>query len=152
MPVPFIEWVWVILYWVYQENCWKVPKTKDVSTHIYNSEVAGVWLTHSFVCNLQVCYIRLHMLNILNGIIFAGNKHLTPPQNTGSQEPISDRQWPEVSDFVARFCTLQESENTRTCMSVCFLTLHVCVLSDSCNVQKCAAQIIYLGPLPNLSQ
>ena len=25
------------------------------------------------------------------------------------------RQWPEVSDFVARFCTLSESENTRTC-------------------------------------
>ena len=47
------------------------------------------------------------------------------------------RQWPEVSDFVARFCTLRKSENTRTCencthfcthfacnsrMSVCFLT------------------------------
>ena len=25
------------------------------------------------------------------------------------------RQLPEVSDFVARFCTLRESENTRTC-------------------------------------
>ena len=25
------------------------------------------------------------------------------------------RQWPEVSDFVTRFCTLRESENTRPC-------------------------------------
>ena len=46
------------------------------------------------------------------------------------------RQWPEVSDFVARFCTLCESENTRPCenrtrntrpcenctRNVCFLT------------------------------
>ena len=41
-----------------------------------------------------------------------------------------DRQWPEVSDFVARFCTLCESNNTRSCenfacdsrMAVCCLT------------------------------
>ena len=46
------------------------------------------------------------------------------------------RQWPEVSDFVARFCTLRESENTRTC--------------ENCtqNVQKSVTRIIYLGPLP----
>ena len=29
-------------------------------------------------------------------------------------QPGESRQWPEVSDFVARFCTLHESENTRT--------------------------------------
>ena len=28
---------------------------------------------------------------------------------------VCDRQWPEVSDFVARFCTWRESEKTRTC-------------------------------------
>ena len=28
---------------------------------------------------------------------------------------LGSRQWPEVSDFVARFCTLRKSENTRTC-------------------------------------
>ena len=32
-----------------------------------------------------------------------------------SERGIVTRQWPEVSDFVARFCTLRESENTRTC-------------------------------------
>ena len=25
------------------------------------------------------------------------------------------RQWPQVSDFIARFCTLRESENAQTC-------------------------------------
>ena len=28
---------------------------------------------------------------------------------------VHTRQWPEVSDFVARFCTLLESNNTRPC-------------------------------------
>ena len=53
------------------------------------------------------------------------------------------RQWPEVSDFVTRFCKLHESENTRPCenrtrfenctrfacknrMAVCFLTRSTC--------------------------
>ena len=53
----------------------------------------------------------------------------------------SIRQWPEVSDFVARFCTLRESENTRTCEN---RTLF------SRNVQKSVTQIIYLGPLPRV--
>ena len=46
---------------------------------------------------------------------------------------VSSRQWPEVPDFVARFCTLRESNNTRPCenrtrnaydsrMAVCYLT------------------------------
>ena len=30
-------------------------------------------------------------------------------------QAVTGRQWPEVSDFVARFCTLHESENTWTC-------------------------------------
>ena len=30
-------------------------------------------------------------------------------------EEAGRRQWPEVSDFVARFCTLCKSENTRRC-------------------------------------
>ena len=34
--------------------------------------------------------------------------------STVPQVPPS-RQWPEVSDFVARFCTLRESNNTRPC-------------------------------------
>ena len=42
--------------------------------------------------------------------------------------PAAGRQWPEVSDFVARFCTLSESENTRTC-------------------ENCTRKI--LGPLPS---
>ena len=74
------------------------------------------------------------------------------------------RQWPEVSDFVARFCTLRESENTRTCENrtrfhariarethakrVRFS--HVRVFSDSRNVQKSVTQIVYLRPLPTL--
>ena len=53
---------------------------------------------------------------------------------------MASRQWPEVSDIVARFCTLRESENTRTCEN---RTLF------SRNVQKSVTQIIYLGPLPN---
>ena len=32
-----------------------------------------------------------------------------------SPSPPPPTQWPEVSDFVARFCTLRESENTQTC-------------------------------------
>ena len=43
------------------------------------------------------------------------------------------RQWPEVSDFVARFCTLRESENTRTCE----------------NFTRFVTRITYLGPLPS---
>ena len=47
---------------------------------------------------------------------------------------LRGRQWPEVSDFVARFCTLQFS--------------HIRVFSDSRNVQKSVTRIIYLGSLP----
>ena len=41
---------------------------------------------------------------------------------------LGPRQWPEVSDFVACFCTLRESESVRFS--------HVRVFSDSRNVQK----------------
>ena len=67
---------------------------------------------------------------------------------------LASRQWPEVSDSVARFCTLQESENTRTCEKNTRHTCisHMChdvrVFSDSRNLQKSVTQIIYLGPLP----
>ena len=60
---------------------------------------------------------------------------LTLARQTGTSSdsfPLT-RQWPEVSDFVARFCTLRESENTRTCENctrfackVCFLTRATC--------------------------
>ena len=33
----------------------------------------------------------------------------------GTSQVLQNRQWPEVSDFVAHFCTLCKSENTRTC-------------------------------------
>ena len=76
----------------------------------------------------------------------------------------SSRRWPEESDFVAHFCTLCKSENTRTCEN-CTLSRaihtrtcenrmlspqfsHVCVFSDLRNVQKSVTRIIYLGPLP----
>ena len=63
------------------------------------------------------------------------------------------RQWPEVLDIVARFCTLRESENTRTfenCTRFAFHVQfsHVRVFSDSRIVQKSVTRIIYLGPLP----
>ena len=64
------------------------------------------------------------------------------------------RQWPEVSDFVARFCTLRESENTdmRGLHAICVQFSHVRVFSYSRNVQESVSQIIYLGarlgPLP----
>ena len=54
---------------------------------------------------------------------------------------MNHRQWPEVSDFVSRFCTLQHAQLV--------LFSHVRVFSDSRNVQKSVTQIIYLGPLPN---
>ena len=47
------------------------------------------------------------------------------------------RQWPEVSDFVARFCTLRESKNLRLCENRVRATC------------KNVTQIIYLGPLPS---
>ena len=52
-------------------------------------------------------------------------KRVTEPLCQGQQP---GRQWPEVSDFVSRFCTLSESENTRTC-------------------ENCTRKI--LGPLPS---
>ena len=48
------------------------------------------------------------------------------------------RQWPEVSDFLARFCTKRVQFS------------HVSVFSDSRNMQKSVTQIIYLGPLPTI--
>ena len=39
---------------------------------------------------------------------------------------LSSRQWPEVSDFVARFCTLHESNNTRTCDNLTQKTRATC--------------------------
>ena len=50
---------------------------------------------------------------------------------------VRPRQWPEVSDFVARFCTLRESETHG----------HARIARvSSRNVQKSVTQIIYLGP------
>ena len=66
------------------------------------------------------------------------------------------RQWPEVSDFVAHFCTLRESENTRT-FENCRARLasqkthghaRIARVSDSRNLQKSVTRIIYLVPLP----
>ena len=65
---------------------------------------------------------------------------LRPPVVTHRGRPsLAARQWPEVSDFVARFCTVRESKNTLTCenrvrfshscdsrMSVCCLTCATC--------------------------
>ena len=166
MSVSFIEWVWVILYCVCQENCCKVPITK-VSLHTFTILRLQVcdWHTVLYLCNLQVCYIRLHMLNILNVIIFACNKHLTPPQNTGSQEAISNTmigsgpRYQILSHIFAR-CT---SKNTHchACQLVFWLaqcarctlhSLHVALFAH-CISQKTrwysVTQIIYLGPLPN---
>ena len=70
---------------------------------------------------------------------------------------VLTRQWPEVSDFVERFCTLRKSENTRTCehctrnacnsrMSVKRVQFsHVRMFSDSRNVQKSVTRIITSG-------
>ena len=58
------------------------------------------------------------------------------------------RQWPEVSNFVARFCTLRrilrESKHAGPCKN------RTRVFFDSHNVQKRVTQLesIYLGPLP----
>ena len=49
-----------------------------------------------------------------------------------------NRQWPEVYDHIALFCTFHVRFS------------HVRVFSDSRNVQKSVTQIIYLGPLPKL--
>ena len=82
---------------------------------------------------------------------------------SGLQHSAGPRQWPEVSDFVACFCTLRESENTRTCENCtcfqkthgrelhafCVQFSHVRVFCDSRNVQKSVTRIIYLWPLPN---
>ena len=69
------------------------------------------------------------------------------------------RQWPEVSDFVAHFCTLHKSENTLPCKNSMLNTCETSailawqtigsVFSDLHNLQKCVTQIIYLWPLPN---
>ena len=45
------------------------------------------------------------------------------------------RQWPEISDFVARFCTLRESKHTRTCEKRVQFS-HFRLFSGSRNVQK----------------
>ena len=44
----------------------------------------------------------------------------TQTEDRGSEGWVlgEGRQWPEVSGFVARFCTLRESENTRPCENV----------------------------------
>ena len=76
------------------------------------------------------------------------------------------RQWPKVSDFVARFCTLRESENTLPCTRARKHTakshalrvrishgrvlkrvqiLHGSVFSDLHNVQKRATKSDTLG-------
>ena len=65
------------------------------------------------------------------------------------------RQWPKVSDFVARFCTLCKSNNTRPCENRARMResrakrarfSHGHVLFVSRNVQKSVTQIIYLWP------
>ena len=57
------------------------------------------------------------------------------------------RQWPELSDFVARFCTLRESKNLWPCENRVLFS-HFRRFFDLCNVQKSVTQIIYLLPLP----
>ena len=70
------------------------------------------------------------------------------------------RQWPEVSDFVALFCTLRVNarvkKHTDMLESHAFEAhafrvrfSHVRVFFDSRNVQKSVTRIIYLGPLPS---
>ena len=57
------------------------------------------------------------------------------------------RQWPEVSDVVAHFCTLRESKKHGHARIAARETVRV--FSDSRNVQKSVTTlIIYLGPLP----
>ena len=69
------------------------------------------------------------------------------------------RQWPEVSDFVARFCTFSESENTRTCTnSTCFcvwsLNHNICVYfsldSFLIHLSTTSFQVRKLEPRPEL--
>ena len=65
---------------------------------------------------------------------------------------MAARQWPNVSDFVARFCTLCdcESKNLRPCENRTRFSHGTdgSRFFDSRNVQKSVTQIIYLGPLP----
>ena len=91
------------------------------------------------------------------GTLLLDVDHLTVLQaNFNLQAVAATRQWPEVSDFVACFCTLHESENTRTCenrtlfrkhtdMRESVRFLHVCGFSGSCNVQKRATKSDTLG-------
>ena len=69
------------------------------------------------------------------------------------------RQWPEVSDFVARFCTFSESENTRTCTNrtrfcVWSLNHNICVYfsldSYLINLSTTSFQVQKLEPRPEL--
>ena len=67
---------------------------------------------------------------------------------------LCGRQWPEVSDFIASFCTLRESKSLRPCENRTRFTRfsHGRRFFDSRNVQKCVTQIIYLGPLPTVRE
>ena len=57
------------------------------------------------------------------------------------------RQWPEVSDFVRRFCTLCESKNIQPCENSVLFS-HGRRFFDLLNVQKSVTQIKHLRPLP----
>ena len=61
------------------------------------------------------------------------------------------RQWPEVSDFVACFCTLCKSKNLLPFKNL-MPFLHGSRFFDLLNVQKSVTQIIYVRPLPSASQ
>ena len=65
------------------------------------------------ICLLKIMWFFIHTFSRQHSFGHAG----------------AHRQWPEVSDFVARFCTLRR-------------------FFDSRNMQKRVTQIIYLGSLP----
>ena len=66
----------------------------------------------------------------------------------GTRGVVASRQWPEESVFVARFCTLRESQNLWPCTKRVRFS-HGHRFCESRNVQKGVTQIIYLGPLPS---
>ena len=72
------------------------------------------------------------------------NKYKDKLINKHENKRIDKYKTKSKSDFVARFCTLRESENTRPCENRTRF-----FFSDSLNVQKFVTQIIYLGPLPS---
>ena len=74
-------------------------------------------LPRALVRQEQGWRLRAHLAGIPEDCIFAVEylKVLDLSLNDDERFAMDTRQWPEVSDFVARFCTLRDSENTRTC-------------------------------------